>query len=303
MFDRYAWRDDERLKAFLAGCLRRGQLALCLGSGVSLPFKIPTWKSLIDDIAASHGAPSIDVTDLPAAASHIEEDCFGGQRGAFLQALRETLYKQVDRESLAESLASNKTLQSLGALATPSIAGSIRTIISFNYDDLMESFLERHGVRVRSITACNFVHEPTDVSVIHPHGFIPLNAGRPAGETVVLTGKDFLAAQNNWVGQLWDEAILEVLRRHVVIFLGVSGTDERLMSLIGRAWEHHSYNVANCPFFGVRLDAGNETQFLKWNERGVFVREIKDFDNEIADFLYDIKTKDYERERIERSLA
>lgn len=107
---------------------RKGELALFLGAGVSIPAGLPTWRQLVDKLASNLSAEDqaaladLEVTDKAQLIEQIEPDGFQDRVAEITQ--------QAPRPSLVHTL----------------LAGlDVANVVTTNYDTLFESAMQAAG--------------------------------------------------------------------------------------------------------------------------------------------------------------
>ena len=203
-----------------SGPWRHYQLVLFLGAGVSIPYGLPSWKSLVLELlfepaqgtrrlgnmwphyrrAVASWMTDYFEYDPLVLARMVERDLRlknSEQTGSaadkppdrFLDRLRAHMYANY-REPKGRT-----TLQAISDLIAKSNKRSgVDSVITFNFDDLLERELRRRGVTVQSITSGD-CQRSNGVRVVHAHGCVPKDGPRPAGLGPI---------------QLWDELRLEL---------------------------------------------------------------------------------------------
>jgi hypothetical protein len=284
--DRDFYDDPSRLKDFLAEQLFNGRLALFLGAGVSTRFELPTWISLLERLAAQAGIALPDELGPEDAAEWLLTTCFGNDRLAFARAVHLALFQGCDA-SFA-SLRQSDLLAALGALVMTSSRGSAG-VVTFNFDDILETYLRLHGFDVASIASAPAWNSRTDVKVYHPHGLLPI--GHPEASTpVVFTRKDFdaIVGKNDVV---WRQVLLGVSRSSTCLFIGLSGNDSNLTSLLDETNTSHPARLRGDIFWGVRFSANaSDPRRMTWENRGVFQQVVASHD-ELPTWLFEIAQK------------
>jgi hypothetical protein len=105
----------------------------------------------------------------------------------------------------------------------------VDSVVSFNFDDLLEAELTRRRVKVQPITSKNRQHG-RGLRVIHPHGFIP-RSGPLFREDIVFTEPDYHRLTESVFHWALSE-IVERLRKSTVLFIGLSMSDPSLRRLL-----------------------------------------------------------------------
>lgn len=163
---------ESELVSQFAGALYRHEGALFVGAGLSLASGLPTWTSLIRQLAGSLNLIPRATDNLPQLAQF----CINGSlnnRGPFIGALR---------AAIASPRAKPNANHDALCLA------NLRTIWTTNYDTLLEEAfaLSRLVVRTRDadLTADT---SPFDIEILKPHGCVT----RSAPEELVVTQEDY----------------------------------------------------------------------------------------------------------------
>ena len=281
--DRDFYEDELRLQAYLGNQLYRGRLAVILGAGVSLQFGLPGWSELVRRVAVKAGG------SVPPGLEHALEDAaeviltknYGGDRRRFASAVRDALYDGCDISFAA--LRRNDLLAALAALVMTSSRGSTSGVITFNFDDILETYLTYHGFDVEAVASMPAWATRTDVRVYHPHGLLP--SDRSGDVTpLVFTRQDFDAV----VGKnelIWRQVLLSVMRSSTCLFLGLSGADSNLTSMLdelnGRddVKPTHPARLRGDLFWGIRFSHSSDPRLVNWENRGVFNVLLPSYDD------------------------
>jgi SIR2-like protein len=200
---RYAWRN----------C----QLVLFLGAGVSMPYGLPSWKSLVLELlfeqaqgtrrlgnmwphyrraVASWMTDYFDYNPL-VLARMVERDLRLKTPGKldrvnssfdeldlFLERLRTYLYANYREPAKKTILAAIA-----GLIAKGDRRCGVDSVITFNFDDLLEAELRSRKVAVKPVTNGQR-QQGHGLRVIHPHGYIP-RAGPICRQDIVFTEPDY----------------------------------------------------------------------------------------------------------------
>lgn len=240
----------------LRAAWRNKDLVLFLGAGVSIPYGLPAWKSLILELLFEQAqgtrrlgpmwphyrrAVASWMTDYfeydPLVLARMVERTLGTNnrsdvpppvsatnQNLFLSRLRSHLY--ANHRVPAE----RTTLNAIGDLIAMSNANrGVASVVTFNFDDLLERELKGRRVRVQSVI------DPTRVNgngipIVHAHGSIP-RTGPISRKDVVFTEPDYHRLTESVFH--WSLSfIVERLRKNTVLFIGLSMSDPNLRRLL-----------------------------------------------------------------------
>jgi hypothetical protein len=131
-----------------------------------------------------------------------------------------------------EDLLNQHLLAALGALTMSSKNGSVSEILTFNFDDILERYLRLHGFKSQVIPVLPTLREDVDVTVYHPHGFLPRDTVLfQSSDDIVFSKYSFdkrLGAQLN----PWQQLLRDLLLRRVGLFIGLSTGSDTLMTVV-----------------------------------------------------------------------
>lgn len=267
------WQNRDYLVEHLAQQLVRGRLGLFLGAGISAFYGLPTWRKLVNALCRRCGEPDLADGDNPITRiGALRSRQYRDKSPEFLAAVKEELYlgKSLDFEQLRK----DDTLAAIGSLVMSSKRGSAAKVITLNYDDLLENYLEFHGFVTTPIWKLAHWANSDDVTVYHPHGFLPLAPDRENSDDIVLGTKDYF----NVMKSEWRPLLETFLRTHTFLYVGLSGSDLHLQSLINGIRDVHAIREERLPYHTVRFSIAGERDDVgaELEEEGVFTREIAD---------------------------
>lgn len=203
---------------YLADHLGSGSLALVLGAGVGIPLGFPSWDGLVRRCFELQ-ALEPPGQNLELEASRLEEHC---KRNKI--ELRDVVHAGLysgGRPSSRE-LTSSLRLSAIGALLMGSRRGSVQTVITFNYDSLLEEYLAIHGYHSRVVSSLPALHGGEDVTIFHPHGYLPAEPSLGTrSSSLVLTKESFNLLLGDPASP-WVAFIRHVVRTKVLLFVGIS---------------------------------------------------------------------------------
>lgn len=284
--DDYANRT--KLVSYLAGELRNGRLAILLGAGISMPFGLPSWDRLLADLYDSASALPPPKRDLKRQADHFRRQYCGNSEERFAGEVHKILYSR--GKFGAEALRRNATIGAIGALVMASRRGSVSSVITFNYDDLLEKYLAFFGFVTESVFEERHWKSTADVVIYHPHGYLPSDRTRRSSATIVLGQRSYTrlaAAERNWLRQ----ELLTILRTTTCLFIGLSGLDENLELLLEEARSAHAVytRTPSPPYWGVSFALDNDdVTSQEWEERGVWCHRVRNYSRALPAVLFQI---------------
>jgi hypothetical protein len=217
----------------IAKWLGSGSLCLFLGAGISMSSsEFPSWVGLVRACAEQKGfdisgiGVSTPIDKLLKLMEAVRRKCTDFEE-----------YKELVRWRLNESFdlghqhLQNALLISIGALLMPSTRGSISDVVTYNFDDLLEWYLNLHGFRVQVVTELPFLCEDVDVRIFHPHGFLPKSARYISSSHFVFDSFEYDLLVGNEKSP-WFAECKHILRQKIALMIGISCDDPVLISLV-----------------------------------------------------------------------
>lgn len=226
----------------LAEALKQGRLTLVCGAGLSVEAGVPAWGDLLVKllgtmmrrISEDH---ALDLGDGTAAAFHKRHGSSSLVLGKYLKNnLGRDFHEEVRKALYAESPTSSPLIDSVVALARPKRNGRpLDSIVTFNFDDLVEQNLEAQQIPHRAIFSEAVHHELHEMPIYHVHGYLP-HAGEIPDEMELVFSED--AYHTQFIDPFsWSNLIqLNKLTQNTCLFLGISLTDPNMRRLLDVAW-------------------------------------------------------------------
>lgn len=168
-------------QAYLGILLQKRELALLLGAGTSAAAGLPDWDSLVANCERAIGITPVagrSSQELMKAIDTVRRQLArAADDRELLDIIRVNLYPD-DYLASAEypsEILQNPMLIAIGALVMASSRGSVGDVFTLNFDDLLEWYLHLHGFSTQVVGDFpTYLSGEVDVTVFHPHGFIPL---------------------------------------------------------------------------------------------------------------------------------
>ena len=223
----------------IVSALREGYLSLFIGSGVSKSatslFKI--WSELVRD-CCNEASVFFDDSQadsnsyLRGVIQDIEDKL---SKEEYIELVKKCLYKDIVYDN---SVLKKDLLVSLGSLVMGSFRGSASSVINYNFDDLLEWYLCYHGFSVQTISEIPTIVSSSDVTIYHPHGFLPLVPKFNYLETsdLIFSARSFKDSTASEVNP-WNELQRSILGAKFALFVGMSGDDPHVEILCFYAYE------------------------------------------------------------------
>lgn len=214
----------------------RGNLTLFCGAGISYEAGIPTWNTLLKALLKEVYSGKTDVPDIddklatlfqkrinisPLIFAKYLKNLLGN---SCLPTLRDTLYKDCTYKS--------KTIDAIAELSRPKRGkSSLRSIITFNFDDLIENALSKDKTDFKCIYNEGERHSHKQIPIYHPHGCLPSDK-RITSKNEVVFSED--AYHSQFIDSFsWSNLIqLNHLNSCTCLFLGISLTDPNMRRLL-----------------------------------------------------------------------
>lgn len=268
------WGNADLVDEFIARKLKTGATSLVLGAGASHGFNLPDWETLVANLRAQCGvAPPTKMIRPEEEADSLLRSQFRGDRIAFAEAVWDALYESTKRD--AAFLLKSDLLQSISAFLTNSLRGRACSVITFNFDDIVENYLRLLGFIVKSETSVPAWAGTADAVIYHPHGLLPM-LDRGGRTKIVFTESDF----DQVVGResdAWNRVMNSILSSTFPVFIGLSGNDARLRSILLQIKEiHPATKMDSSLYWAVRPTRISEDKNLvdRWRDLGVAPRYL-----------------------------
>lgn len=278
------WEDNDKVLRFLGQKLVTGRLSLFLGAGASDAFGLPDWDTLTNNLCREAGVVRDPSVSNEQQAESIYVETFSQNRLAFAGAVQKSLYPSSFEVSNVVA-ADNTLLSAIGALVISSTRGRAAGVVTFNFDDLLEKYLAMRGFVVESCAMLPSWRTTADVEVLHQHGLLPSDLSIEPETPIVFAGLDF----DDVIGKthdLWRQRIIGLLQSTTPIFVGLSGRDGNLTSMLKDAAKQHP--SLGDRYWGVRVGSAEDKYDKRtWKNRRVWALEVATRKH-VADAIFSI---------------
>jgi len=281
MTRRSEYEDWSSLRNYLARQLVAGRIALVLGAGTSSHFGLPDWRKLIANLYARHGDVPPDKRDS-IQAEEFRHKYHSRNPDSFLAEVKETLYDGVSVGF--DQMMSHYTLSGILSMLLAAGVGSRTEVVTFNWDNLLEKYLSLHGRVVVPVYEEKHWAQSADVTIFHPHGYLPYKDDTTRSEKVVFDQFSYDEIMGS--DTIWKHVLLGLFRTRTCVLIGLSGDDPNLSALLLRVKDQHASFGASTLFWAVTFTT-KEASREAWEERGVYPVVLGDY-TDLPPRLFDI---------------
>lgn len=272
---------------------RSPHLTLLVGAGASVPSRLPGWEQFAEELLAKSLGYDARVNRRLIKTQGVRlatEAAMSGLSKKEKRALiAKALYKGRKRADYVPTDLHHAVVDVARERGPESI-----TIITLNYDDLIERAFELAGLPVRSRSNAGYAGEAGAYTVHHPHGLLGL-PGRSGGNYVV-TESDYhhsREAKEDWASGL----IGESGGKGPIVFVGTSLNDPNLLAYLSalRDREGIKERLAVIPHQSIAVDSHLEDQAedvltRQWEALGVTPIFVQDY-GDVTTFVRELEVQ------------
>ena len=227
----------ETAQDYLAECLKEGTLALALGAGISAGMGLPKWPNLVNSCCKEVGiknkfnkntANEKLLRAMNAVEDAINKDIQGNPKKQFDDEYRKLIHKCLYRDGKVEyddSIIKLPLLIAIGALISGSARGSVKEIVTLNFDDVLEWYLSVYGLKTQIAHKLPVLRGNPDVIIYHLHGYIPKNSNPSLKSKIIFSKRSYDRYHAKDRLNLQQSVWIDHLSSKVVLFIGLSGND------------------------------------------------------------------------------
>ncbi len=219
-------------------------LVLVFGAGVSIDANIPKWDDLVKQLLVRMINVVLREKNEELSDSNVQkliELAYGNMEGSQLaqmryikSALSETQYFDLLHDVLYEDTESvTDLLESIARICMPRRRHiGVKSIITYNFDDLVERALTRHNVRHASIVSDEDVPALANLNIYHVHGYMPYERLDTVFDTnIVFSEEDYHRVYRD--AYCWSNIVqLNAFRENTCLFIGCSFNDPNMRRML-----------------------------------------------------------------------
>lgn len=236
--------------------LQRGEMTLFCGAGISLGAGVPAWSNLLLDLLTGmfgKQLPKVKQDLAELYQSHFSPSPLimaqylkNGLGDDFLSYVRASLYK--------ENPTTSSLIDAVVELCRPQRSrASLNSIVTFNFDDLLEHNLQENHIHYHSVFAEGQRPKRSEIPIYHVHGYLP-RSGDLTEDNDIVFSED--AYHSQFIDSFsWSNLVqLNHLSQNVCVFVGISMTDPNLRRLLDVAMRKTPDRKANHYVFRKKCD-------------------------------------------------
>lgn len=232
----YKQLSDEDILDQLKKSYKNKQLSLIIGSGVSKSCGLPNWNELLKELLIKCFDYEISLPNLEIMAEYfikennqliiaryIQQHLKNKDKNSFEETVRNTLYNHPIEESTL--------IREICQLFNSEMNPSLDSIITYNYDDILETHLRKLKIPHRVIHNVGMMPKEGEFPIYHVHGFLPKRNRLTSKNKIVLSEeiyhKQYLDTYN------WSNITqINKFSEKTCLFIGTSLTDPNMRRLL-----------------------------------------------------------------------
>ena len=270
----FYFNDEDTVRGHLGTRIRRGELALVFGSGISRHAGFPLYKELVGKMRkmVSLDAMSEDA-DLKVAVDEVWESVLEAAQhaddasGQDARVIARTRYKDIIYQSLYPDdasayervLSASAELSYLSSLTVGSSASRVSQILTYNIDSYLEDYLMSQGIKCERISELPVLRRADVVQIYHPHGYISRH-GSEWSRDFVLSGGEYTT--RDWSPDVhhraWRDKVGSMFYEQQGLFIGLSGADDDFGKALRQVYQQlKDVGIKERAYVGFWLHAGD----------------------------------------------
>ena len=250
------WKEERRkILDDVQTAYNGGQFTMFLGAGVSSSAGLPDWNTLLNSLFVSlltsqcENKKKTDTSEVASIVRRLREvdgpsalmsaryirkgmaNSGVSEQAEFISEVTEQLYSLRNKRYSIDS----PLIRSISAMSMPGRTGAkVKSIVTYNFDDLIERELTKKGIVHRSIFEEIEIPTPEELPIYHVHGFLPedrIPYSNLERSTLVFSEEGYHKIYNEPFH--WSNLVqLNSLRETTCVMIGLSMTDPNLRRLL-----------------------------------------------------------------------
>jgi hypothetical protein len=260
----------------LKDAYQKGRLTIVVGAGSSAQSGLPTWNGVLKELLAQYVQENFAANPFNFFIDDIRDflsDQLGGQSPiVFAQYIKSQLsedkYIDLVYKSLYGSLQSNPSPGPI-AQAIARLGGKINSVITFNYDELIEDAFQKNKFTATSVWNPSDLSSFNGIPVYHPHGFLPFNRIKGVKYWIVFSEDEYHSQYLTSLG--WNNVtIASALLKDTCLFVSTTITDPNLRRII------------DC----IHREAPNKKNYFVWSRPEPSIKGMEAMLNDVYEKIF-----------------
>ena len=213
-----------------------GNLTLFCGAGTSYDAGIPTWNTLLKSLLRAVYSDNSDIPDIDTKLANLFQKRINVSPLILAQYLKTLLGKEFAstvRDTLYQDCTDkSKAVEAIAELSRQKRNRKpLRSIITFNFDDLIEEKLTKEKIEFKTIFSEGERFREEEIPIYHPHGFLPRKKNLTSHNDIVFSED---AYHSQFIDPFsWGNLVqLNHLNNSICLFIGISLTDPNMRRLL-----------------------------------------------------------------------
>lgn len=217
---------------------QNGRLSVVVGAGASAQASLPAWTGVLDNMLVSYVEKQYGDTLVGPITDDIQQGIQERLQGEspivvahYLQSrMSPDEYLDLVHASIYGHLRSPREPGPI-ARAVGRLGSKLDSVITFNYDDLIEKALSLEGTANTCVWRPDDWSRVTGLPVYHPHGLLPFQRDPNESYWIVLAEGDYHTQYTST--QSWSNiAVARALLETTCLFVSISITDPNLRRML-----------------------------------------------------------------------
>ena len=220
--------------------LKAGRLTLVCGAGTSIGAGVPSWNLLLQnllEIIIKKLAQKNSITNNRIIEFNQDQSYSSLVIGKFLKNNLGTDFNKEVRDALYRTNpTTSRLIDAIVNLSRPQRDGKpLDSIITFNFDSLIEENLERNNIPYKPIYSEGMRNKSKEIPIYHVHGYLP-RKGRITQDNAIVFSEDSYHSQ--FIESFsWSNLVqLNTLNQNTCLLIGLSMSDPNLRRLLDVAF-------------------------------------------------------------------
>lgn len=284
----------------LIECYEKEKMVLVLGAGVSMGFGLPNWDTLLQKLMITTIEKEQNVSTVlsklftsvfspsPLIAGRYLQKFYEEKKLSFEDAVRKVLYANLQIEKQSDLMD-----EIVNFCVAPGKSPNLDSIISYNFDDILEQRLSKVGVQVPHKPIFGIGMNPDgQLPIYHVHGYLQ-QKGKLIEQNQITFGESIYHKQYIDIYS-WNNIVqINKFRDSNCVFIGSSLTDPNIRRLLDIAKKQKGEKEENHFIFKIRhreVDVKNKLQnLLKENHELLNEKSLAEMEfNDTVKFLINI---------------